>query len=131
MACSIVVLSVVAILSTRGSVAAAGSARYGDLDGGTGICIPVRPDFVDYIDSTGGVHSHPGPGYATRFSYHNARFTGYQIQPPAGWNPVTASDVTLRAFGIPPRPTDPRALAEWNDAWSKAKSFGPSGQMCQ
>lgn len=36
-----------------------------------------------------------------------------QLKPPAGFDPVHASDGELRAYNLPPRPTDPAAEAAW------------------
>ena len=117
-------------LMASAASSAASPAVSGDL-GGNDVCVPMAPDFVDYVDANGVVHPNPDPTYATRYHYNGSRFSGYQIQPPPGWNPVTASDATLKAFGLPPRPTDPAALAEWTDVWSKVKTFGPPGKMCE
>src|SRR5271165_5301133 len=43
------------------------------------------------------------------------------VAPPAGFNPVAASDATLAQYGFPPRPNptdDPAANAAWNKAMS-------------
>lgn len=39
---------------------------------------------------------------------------------PDGFNPAQATDSTLAAFHLPPRPTEPGALAEWLDSYGHA-----------
>lgn len=38
--------------------------------------------------------------------------------PPSNFDAATASEADLERYGIPPRPTDPDALAEWSKAWN-------------
>ena len=44
-------------------------------------------------------------------------------QPPAGFNPLTASAAALKKYGFPPRPTDPMALSLWTWAMQHAKHY--------
>jgi len=40
------------------------------------------------------------------------------LMPPAGFDPVTATDAQLDEYGFPPRPTDQDALSEWTSDMS-------------
>lgn len=46
-------------------------------------------------------------------------------QPPAGFNPLTASAASLKKYGFPPRPTDPAALSLWSWAMKHATHYVP------
>jgi hypothetical protein len=43
--------------------------------------------------------------------------------PPSGFDPLTASVTDLEKYGYPAKPTDPTALAHWEDLMSHAKNF--------
>jgi hypothetical protein len=55
-----------------------------------------------------------GDGYGRLWTYPDG---SQQLDAPVGWNPANASDQELATFGSPPRPLDPKALAEWK-AWA-------------
>jgi hypothetical protein len=40
------------------------------------------------------------------------------VVPPSNFDPATASEADLERYGLPARPTDPDALAEWSKAWN-------------
>jgi hypothetical protein len=44
------------------------------------------------------------------------------VGPPKGFNPSAATDEELASYGLPPRPTDPEALAKWTTAMSALKT---------
>lgn len=46
-------------------------------------------------------------------------------QPPAGFNPLTASAASLKKYGFPPRPTAPAALSLWSEAMQHATHYVP------
>lgn len=52
--------------------------------------------------------------------------------PPAGFDPLTASNTHLQTFGFPPRPpgSDPGALATWSTAVESAKSGSVPDPVC-
>ncbi len=57
-----------------------------------------------------------------------------QVIPPTGWSPLQASDADLEEYGFRVRPTDPAALADWNEEFSPPNfshvaAIRP-GQMC-
>ncbi|MCL4474290.1 MAG: hypothetical protein M1455_10200 [Actinobacteria bacterium] len=52
--------------------------------------------------------------------------------PPAGWNPVTASDDEIKQYGpLYQRPSDPAKLQEWSAKMSLIKFTGKPSQMCK
>ena len=53
-----------------------------------------------------------------------------QVVPAPGWSPVLASDEELEAYGFPPRPPDPDALAQWTADYSHWKAAAQPG-MCE
>jgi len=71
------------------------------------------------------------PGqYATRYTYNLDGNLLSEVQPPAGWKPITGTDEELRTYGFPPRPTDPAALKLWNQGFSSwKKNF--TAAMCE
>jgi hypothetical protein len=55
------------------------------------------------------------PGGGTEYLYQmSANLTYGLIDPPAGFDPATATASQLTEYGIPERPTDPTELAAWN-----------------
>lgn len=46
-------------------------------------------------------------------------------QPPAGFNPLTATAAQLAAYGFPPRPSNAAALALWDNAMVHATTWEP------
>lgn len=54
-----------------------------------------------------------------------------EIFPPAGFDPVKATDAQLDAMGVPPRPTSPKARAAWVAGYSNGwHGFARPGAMC-
>lgn len=50
-------------------------------------------------------------------------FPAQRSGPPIGFNPVTASDATLKEYGFPARPSDPTALQEWDGVMQHAQNY--------
>lgn len=104
------VLCIVAVVSTGGSP----SARAG---------VPSIPSLAELPQCVG----------ITQGATHLVDQTtgGFSVQPPDGFNPVTATDRQLSCYGFPMRPRDGQALQQWEQALSHAThyvawQFGPA-----
>jgi hypothetical protein len=45
------------------------------------------------------------------------------VEPPAGFDPLTAPDAQLACYGFPPRPTDPGKLGAWQDVVQHSQHY--------
>lgn len=61
--------------------------------------------------SQGTVHAVAGAGAA------------FFVQPPGGFNPLTATDAQLACYGFPKRPESSTGLAQWEDVMAHAKTY--------
>lgn len=61
----------------------------------------------------------PGGGKSYEYNVDGVPYTYFV--PPAGFDPLTATDAQLREYAIPPRPTNPALLSEWQLAVMKAQ----------
>src|SRR5207245_3340296 len=99
--------------------------HFGDTDNGDPRCRDLRVTSVDYVLPDGSTVRTPRRGAATLYHYeHDA---GQELIPPAGWNPLSATDEELDTFGFPPRPGDPVGRAEWNSDfanWHRSTAQG-------
>jgi hypothetical protein len=71
----------------------------------------------------------PGAGLVRRFVLDGTVVR--ETVPPAGWNPLTASDMQLARFGLPPRPRTESGKAGWaTTVRRQARSRRTTSGMC-
>jgi hypothetical protein len=75
---------------------------------------------VESLDDGGELVSYAGP----------AGTTVVFPQPPAGFDPETATDDELSVYGFPPRPTDPNLLGRWHEDVGSVQEVAPP-DACQ
>jgi hypothetical protein len=92
----------------------------------------VGPTAMTYMNMDGSAASVPGPSVATVYHYaFNPGDDIKQIQPPASFDPRTASNQELMAFGFSPRPSSRPALTAWEAKFAHWKGFTSGGhKMC-
>lgn len=62
----------------------------------------------------------PGGGYAYTYAESSGGVTSVtDLVPPAGFNPMAATDAQLDEYGFPPRPTDLHGLEIWQSEMSR------------
>jgi hypothetical protein len=80
-------------------------------------CIPLKLVSSKYVTPDRSMLPSSAPNAALVQSYAwNGTLLTVKI-PPAGWWPVDAPSSELAFYDVPPRPTDPGALAAWRDEW--------------
>jgi hypothetical protein len=97
------------------SVSASASTSDGDLSEGPD-CTPWHTDRVVAVDDSG-VEKTPTDNDGLRRRYYMTSPSGIsatQTLPRKGWKMSEASDGELAEHGLPPRPKDQAALADWN-----------------
>lgn len=67
----------------------------------------------------------PLPGGGNAYNYDENGTMVTDLVPPPGFNPAMASDAQLDEYGFPPRPTDPHALATWQDEMTQWTAVAP------
>jgi hypothetical protein len=75
-------------------------------------CTPLREIDIRYVAPSGVESASPIAGSATLHVFADGSGTVTQIEPPAGWSPMTASAAELEAYGFPPRPADPEGAVQ-------------------
>jgi hypothetical protein len=108
------------------------SSQFGDLDGDFH-CTPLKQVGIKYLLPDGTYSPVHTDKTADIYLFESADGTGAifpEEELPEGWSPINATDKELDVFGLPPRPTDPQALADWKADWANVKDSAPPG-MCQ
>jgi hypothetical protein len=125
------VVLVSAVVASVGS-ASAQAAQSGDLDGTDYCKTPATLVSVASIraDGTPALPGTPSGMSATKYTYSLEGDLLTEVEPPAGWKPVSGTDQELRTYGFPPRPTDPAGRGQWNQEFSSWKYNVTSG-MCE
>lgn len=72
--------------------------------------------------------SEPAPAKVTEYDIPGGT-VAYEVVPPKGWSPLTATAAELRSYGFPQRPTNAALLAGWQQAFANWKGFS-SGDVC-
>jgi hypothetical protein len=108
----------VVVIAVAGTVAAGGTAAYAtpaqpSPAKTTAGCRPIKGGAAGYVDE--------GRGTARRYTFDSDGTHITSIVPPAGWNPLTATDQELRTYGLRPRPTDAAGLAAWRAHYAHYK----------
>jgi len=86
-------------------------------------CNPLNPGEITSTPDE--VVSLPGGGKTA--IYHAAGGLTYEFpEPPNGFNPVAASAEELETYGYPERPSEPKALEEWESEMSEVTGFAPA-----
>ena len=87
-------------------------------------CAQIVRDVYRSVD--GVEHAEPAPDRVRVTTYADEAGTRWdELRPPAGWDPVAASDAQLAAFGFNPRPADGPERAEWEKAFANYRGAEP------
>jgi hypothetical protein len=66
----------------------------------------------------------PGGGYSMNYQLANGETIERPV-PPEGFDPLTATAKELETYGLPPRPSNPEALEEWEESMTGYESVTP------
>ncbi len=121
-----------AVAAARHTTSALSSG--GDLTAAEPACTPSPMKGVHYLAPDGVTKATQAvPGYAkvTEYTAADGNTVG-EITPPSGFDPSTASDATLLAFGVPSRPAaaDTAGRAAWANKIGKVRTWVESGAPC-
>lgn len=120
------------VVTTLGAPATVHAAEGGDLESGiTCQDMPLVTVQTLVADSAAGAPDVvPARVTGHRYLFDAGGYVVPQVTAPEGWSPLLATDEELATFGVEPRPTDPDALAAWNEAYSHWTGSVTPG-MCQ
>ena len=85
-----------------------------------------------YRGSDGRTHASPAPDRARVTTYADGHGTRWdEVRPPAGWDPISASDAELAAFGVNPRPAAGPEREQWEKAFAGYRGVEPGEPAAQ